>query len=43
MFTGEDVSGMNMGEVWHFFDWQLEYPITLVDMDRVGQPELLRF
>jgi len=43
MFTGEDVSGMNMGEVWHFFDWQLEYPITLVDMDRVGQLNFFDF
>ncbi|HVW95742.1 MAG TPA: M14 family metallopeptidase [Mucilaginibacter sp.] len=37
LVTGEDVSSEAMGEVWHFFEQQIEYPITLMryrDMNR---------
>lgn len=42
-FSGDGVNGMSMGEVWHFFDWQLEYPITIVDMDRAGELNFFDF
>lgn len=30
LLYGENVSSLAMGEIWHFFDQQLEYPLTLV-------------
>ena len=33
--TGEDVSAYGFGEIWHFFEQQLEYPITPVEADRL--------
>ncbi|ULQ56883.1 M14 family metallopeptidase [Flavihumibacter rivuli] len=30
MIYGDGVSSLGMGEIWHFFDQQLNYPITLV-------------
>ena len=38
LLTGEGVSSIAAGEVWHLFDQQLEYPLTLInlpDMARV--------
>lgn len=31
MFTGEEADGNAAGEVWHFFEDQLNYPITLIN------------
>ncbi len=33
--TGEDVSAYAFGEIWHFFEQQLQYPITPVEVDRL--------
>ncbi len=33
MFTGEGVSPYASGEIWHFFDQQLDYPVTLVNQN----------
>lgn len=30
LVTGDEVSAKDMGEVWHFFEQQINYPITLV-------------
>ncbi|TWI85700.1 zinc carboxypeptidase [Lacibacter cauensis] len=30
LLTGEGVSSLGAGEIWHFFDKQLEYPVSLV-------------
>lgn len=32
MFTGEGTSSINSGEIWHYFDRQLKYPITLINV-----------
>lgn len=43
MFAGEGIRAMNVGEVWHYFDQQLDYPITLVnpaDINRIKWPEV---
>jgi hypothetical protein len=37
MFTGEGVSSLSTGEVWHFFDQQLHYPITLINANDVNR------
>ncbi|CAL1519590.1 M14 family zinc carboxypeptidase [Chitinophaga sp. MM2321] len=31
LVAGEDVSSLGVGEIWHFFEQQLDYPITVVD------------
>jgi hypothetical protein len=39
LLTGEGVNGNAAGEIWHFFDKQLEYPVSLVyanDISRVN-------
>ena len=38
--TGEDVSSYAFGEVWHFFEQQLHYPITPVEADRLSKIDL---
>lgn len=35
--AGPTVSSLAFGEVWHFFDEQLEYPLTIVNEDRVAR------
>lgn len=33
MFTGEETSSLNTGEIWHFFDNELGYPISRVNVN----------
>jgi hypothetical protein len=33
LLSGEGTSSGNVGEIWHFFDKQISYPVTLVDTD----------
>lgn len=33
VITGKEVSSLSFGEIWHFFEQDLEYPITLIDTD----------
>ena len=33
LLSGEGTSSNRVGEVWHFFDKQIGYPVTLVDTD----------
>ncbi len=39
LLYGNEVSSNGMGEIWHFFDQQLNYPITLVSVDALGRME----
>jgi len=43
LLAGNDVSPSAMGEIWHFFDQQLGYPITLVNTDDFGRMNLSEF
>jgi len=40
VFLGEGTSSLGAGEVWHFFDQQLNYPVTLFDTDRFSRVDL---
>ena len=43
MLAGEGIRATNVGEVWHFFDEQLQYPIAMVnpsDFSRVKWEEI---
>jgi hypothetical protein len=38
LFTGDGVSAESMGEIWHFFEQQINYPVTLMryrDLEKV--------
>lgn len=35
MVTGEGVSSLAAGEVWHFFEQQINYPLTVVDVKQL--------
>jgi len=37
LLTGENVSSLGMGEIWHFFEQQLQYPITLINTDDLAR------
>lgn len=33
VFSGENISSLNYGEVWHFFEQQLNYPLTSINLE----------
>ncbi|MBS1914686.1 MAG: zinc carboxypeptidase [Bacteroidetes bacterium] len=37
LLTGTGVSSSDAGEVWHFFEQQLDYPLTLINADDIGR------
>ncbi len=37
MLAGDEQRALNVGEVWHYFDRQLKYPITLVNPKDLGR------
>jgi len=42
-FSGSSVSQYSAGEVWHYFDQTLNYPLQMVDWDRIGRVQLSKF
>ncbi|HSK13641.1 MAG TPA: M14 family metallopeptidase [Phnomibacter sp.] len=43
MLTGDGVSSLSAGQVWHYFDRDLGYPITLINARDAGSADLRRF
>jgi hypothetical protein len=43
MLTGEQTSSGGAGEVWHFFEKQLDYPITLINAADIGRVNLKNY
>jgi len=37
MLTGEQVSALDAGEIWHFFEQELGYPVTLINAADAGR------
>jgi hypothetical protein len=37
VLTGEGVSSLNAGEVWHFFEQELDYPISQINAEDAGR------
>jgi hypothetical protein len=33
LISGEGTSSLNFGEIWHFFETELEYPLTILNSD----------
>lgn len=40
MITGQEASSLNAGEVWHFMDQSLEYPVSLINANNIGGANL---
>ncbi|HVU54822.1 MAG TPA: M14 family metallopeptidase [Puia sp.] len=40
LLTGEQVSSLNAGEVWHLFDQELDYPISQLNAEDLGRLDL---
>ena len=43
MLSGEQTSSLGAGEVWHFFEKQLDYPITLINVADLSRANLKNF
>ena len=43
LLSGEQTSSLGAGEVWHFFEKQLDYPITLINAVDVGRVNLKNY
>ena len=43
VLSGGSVSTLNFGEVWHFFEQQLHYPITILDDDYFNSIDLSEY
>ncbi|HLO81606.1 MAG TPA: M14 metallopeptidase family protein [Chitinophagaceae bacterium] len=37
MLTGDGVSGNAAGQIWHYFEQELRYPLSLINQDGVGR------
>lgn len=43
LLTGEQTSSLGAGEVWHFFEKQLDYPLTLINATDLGRVNLKNY
>lgn len=43
VLSGHGTSSNSTGEIWHFFDRQLHYPVTLIDSNHLPNADLFRF
>src|SRR5439155_900338 len=39
LVTGEGISSNGAGEIWHFFEQQIDYPITLINANDLGRAD----
>ena len=40
LLSGDRTSSYMVGEIWHYFDKQINYPVTLIDTDYLGRVDL---
>ncbi len=43
LLTGDGMSSLNVGEVWHFFEEKLNYPISLIDVNIISANQLDKY
>lgn len=43
LLSGSSTSSLNTGEVWHFFEEQLNYPLTMIDINNFSISSLENF
>ena len=43
ILAGSSINSNALGQLWHFFDEQLDYPVTLIHTDDIAQMPLFRY
>lgn len=43
LLSGEGTSSLSFGEIWHFFEKQLHYPVTVTNTDSFGRIDLSQY
>lgn len=43
VLSGKGTSSLSFGEIWHFFEQQLNYPLTILDTERFNQINLSNY
>lgn len=43
VLSGEPTSSLRFGEIWHFFEQQLKYPVSVLDADYIKQVDLSEY
>jgi hypothetical protein len=43
LLSGEGTSSLSYGELWHFFEQQLQYPVTSINSDNLSRTNLDKF
>ena len=43
VLSGEPTSTLDFGEVWHFFEQQLDYPVSILDADYFSRVDLSNY
>jgi hypothetical protein len=43
IITGQEVSSLSAGEVWHFMDQGLDYPVSLINATDLGRTDLKEY
>jgi hypothetical protein len=43
LLSGEGTSSLSFGEIWHYFETQLHYPITIIDTDYASRIDLKKY
>ncbi|MFD0861251.1 M14 family metallopeptidase [Sungkyunkwania multivorans] len=43
ILSGDGVSSLSFGEIWHFFETQLHYPLTILDTSYASRIDLSQF
>ena len=43
IMSGAGTSSLNFGELWYFFEQELDYPVTILDADGLGRFDLSKY
>ena len=43
LLSGKGTSSLSFGEIWHFFETELKYPLTIIDSDYFGRTDFSKF
>jgi hypothetical protein len=43
VLSGDGTSSLAVGEVWHYFDQQIGYPVTMLDVSTLGRVDLSNY
>lgn len=43
LIGGENTSSLNFGEIWHFFEQELDYPLSILDQAQIANADLSQY